>query len=100
MPEEYAKWKEDPFRYRFPGGESYMDLCHRLSSLVLELERTRKPVVVISHQSTLQALYAYFRAVPVRKAPGVDLQRHSVIVLTPHNYGWKESRLNVDDEKS
>ena len=34
MPDEYKKWKEDPFLYRFPGGESYMDLCHRLSDLV------------------------------------------------------------------
>ena len=34
MPDEYQKWKEDPFLYRFPGGESYMDLCHRLSDLV------------------------------------------------------------------
>jgi len=95
LPEEYRLWKRDPFRYRFPGGESYMDLCHRLSSVVLELERTRKPVVVVSHLSTLQALYSYFRAIPVDRAPSVDIKRHTVLILTPNQYGWKERRIGV-----
>eukprot|EP00472_Partenskyella_glossopodia_P006290 CAMPEP_0197522340 /NCGR_PEP_ID=MMETSP1318-20131121/7500_1 /TAXON_ID=552666 /ORGANISM="Partenskyella glossopodia, Strain RCC365" /LENGTH=394 /DNA_ID=CAMNT_0043074693 /DNA_START=12 /DNA_END=1196 /DNA_ORIENTATION=- len=95
MPDEYKKWKEDPFLYRFPGGESYMDLCHRLSDLVLELERTRRPVVVVSHLSTLQALYAYFRGFDIRLAPKVDIPRHCLIELSPNQYGWKEKRTYI-----
>jgi len=97
LPEEYGKWRKDAFRYRFPGGESYMDLCHRLSPLVLEIERTRRPVVVISHLSTLQALYAYFKAVPVHLAPTLKVKRHSLIILHPHIYGWKETNIDIDN---
>ena len=89
MPAEYDKWKMDPYRYRFPCGESYMDLCNRLTSVVLEIERTRRPVVVVSHLSTLQALYSYFMAVPNKLAPTVKIPRNTAIVLTPHQYGWK-----------
>jgi len=95
LPEEYEKWQRDKFRYRFPGGESYMDLCHRLSTLVLELERTKRPVVVVSHLSTLQALYSYFRAIPVRKIPSVKIKSHTMVILSPHQYGWKEKRIEI-----
>jgi broad specificity phosphatase PhoE len=32
-------------------GESYQDLILRLDSVVIELERTRKPVLVIAHNA-------------------------------------------------
>ncbi|GAB5354813.1 hypothetical protein AAMO2058_000151500 [Amorphochlora amoebiformis] len=89
LPDDYKMWKKNPFRYRFPGGESYMDLCHRLSPLVLELERIRRPVVV--------ALYAYFKAIPIDLAPTVKLEQHTVIILTPNQYGWKERKRNLDN---
>ena len=61
--------------------------------LVVELERIRAPVVVVSHVSTLQVLYAYFRAIPVADAPDVDIPLNTVIDFTPHQYGWIERRL-------
>jgi len=60
MPEEIAKWKENPFCYRFPCGESQQDLVVKLQSFIQEIEGHVRPVLVISHISTLQVLYGYF----------------------------------------
>ncbi|XP_057987570.1 6-phosphofructo-2-kinase/fructose-2,6-bisphosphatase isoform X3 [Hevea brasiliensis] len=50
MPEEYESRKKDKLRYRYPRGESYLDVIQRLEPVIIELERQRAPVVVISHQ--------------------------------------------------
>jgi len=39
MPEEWAQFMSDPFRFRVPNGESYLDLVRRLESFVLHMER-------------------------------------------------------------
>jgi broad specificity phosphatase PhoE len=36
-------------------GESYQDLILRLDSVVIELERTRKPVLMITHNAVLHS---------------------------------------------
>lgn len=87
---------KDPFHYRIPGGESYADLIQRLEPLVVDLERLRKPVLVVSHLSTLQALYAYFSDQPVTSAPLLSIPLHTVIELIPNQYGWTERRYNLD----
>ncbi|KAG8371464.1 hypothetical protein BUALT_Bualt13G0090300 [Buddleja alternifolia] len=60
MPEEYESRKRDKLRYRYPRGESYLDVIQRLEPVIIKLERQRAPVVVVSHQAVLRALYAYF----------------------------------------
>lgn len=37
------------FRYPGAGGESYLDIIERLKPIILELERCRDDVVVVSH---------------------------------------------------
>jgi 6-phosphofructo-2-kinase/fructose-2,6-biphosphatase len=37
-------------RYRYPRGESYLDVIQRLESVIVELERQSAPVLVIAHQ--------------------------------------------------
>ncbi|ONK62588.1 uncharacterized protein A4U43_C07F5670 [Asparagus officinalis] len=45
MPEEYESRKKDKLRYRYPRGESYLDVIQRLEPVIIELERQRAPVV-------------------------------------------------------
>ncbi|KAJ6895897.1 6-phosphofructo-2-kinase/fructose-2,6-bisphosphatase-like isoform X2 [Populus alba x Populus x berolinensis] len=52
MPEEYEARRKDKLRYRYPRGESYLDVIQRLEPVIIELERQRAPVVVISHQAS------------------------------------------------
>ncbi|XP_016436957.1 6-phosphofructo-2-kinase/fructose-2,6-bisphosphatase isoform X2 [Nicotiana tabacum] len=72
MPEEYESRKNDKLRYRYPRGESYLDVIQRLEPVIIELERQRAPVVVISHQAVLRALYAYFADRPLNEIPHIE----------------------------
>lgn len=97
MPEEFSKWKEDPFSYRFPGGESILDMNKRLSDIVLEIERLQAPTIVVSHLSTIQSLIAYFTGIDRKQIPFVPVPQHSVIILTPNIYGWTQKTITEDD---
>ncbi|XP_039803338.1 6-phosphofructo-2-kinase/fructose-2,6-bisphosphatase-like isoform X2 [Panicum virgatum] len=56
MPEEFESRRKDKLRYRYPRGESYLDVIQRLEPVIIELERQRAPVVVISHQMPLHTI--------------------------------------------
>ncbi len=112
MPNEWAAWRADPFRYRFAGGESYKDVVQNVEPLILDLERQvphvtvhctanpvltlcvvclvkTTPILVVSHLSTLQVLFGYFVGCPVDSFATLSLPRHTVVQLTPNQYGWK-----------
>lgn len=55
-PREFALRDQDKFHYRYPKGESYEDLVHRLEPVIMELER-QKNVLVICHQVCGCVLY-------------------------------------------
>ena len=97
MPREWARFCDDPFTYRIPGGESYFDLVQRMSSFVIELERETRAVLIVSHLSTLQVLYGYLIGHPPHRSHSLQVPRHTLIELTPTNYGWSERRLTFDE---
>lgn len=41
---------QDKLAYRYPRGESYLDVIARLEPMILEMERHREPLLIISHQ--------------------------------------------------
>lgn len=53
-PDEAAARKRDKLRYRYPAGESYMDVIQRVEPVIIELERERETVVVVAHQAVLR----------------------------------------------
>lgn len=99
MPEEYEARRRDKFIYRYPRGESYQDIILRLDPVIIELERTRRPVMVIAHNAVIRALYAYFQGVPRERCPHLPIPLHSVIELTPHAYGCHESRVALEPQR-
>ena len=96
LPDEYAARRRNKFTYRYPRGESYQDVIQRLDPMIIELERTRKPVLVIAHNAVLRALYAYFQGIPRERCPYLAIPLHSVIELTPHAYGCHETRVALE----
>lgn len=50
FPEEYAARQADKLRYRYPRGESYMDIIARLEPVIFEMERQKAPLLIIAHQ--------------------------------------------------
>lgn len=93
MPNEFAARSRDKFRYRYPRGESYEDVIARLDTVIIELERTRRPVLVVAHQAVLRAIYAYFHNIPPEQCTRLQIPLHTVIHLQPHAYGCQEERM-------
>lgn len=91
-PEEFKRRQKDKLTYRYPRGESYMDVTLRLEPLAQEMERVREPVLIVGHQGILRILYAYFMGLDRKEAPYVSIPLNNVIELTPHAYGCHERR--------
>jgi len=87
MPDDYAARSRNKFTYRYPRGESYEDIVHRLEPVIIELMRHRGPILIVSHQATLRVLYAYLTDKPPETCPDALVPLHTVIQLTPRAYG-------------
>ncbi|XP_066164654.1 6-phosphofructo-2-kinase/fructose-2,6-bisphosphatase isoform X3 [Oryza sativa Japonica Group] len=96
-PEEYESRSKDKLRYRYPRGESYLDVIQRLEPVIIELERQRAPVVVISHQAVLRALYAYFADKPLEELPNIEIPLHTIIEIQMGVAGVQEKRYKLMD---
>ncbi|XP_052185100.1 6-phosphofructo-2-kinase/fructose-2,6-bisphosphatase-like isoform X1 [Diospyros lotus] len=97
MPEEYESRMKDKLRYRYPRGESYLDVIQRLEPVIIELERQRAPVVVISHQGVLRALYSYFADRPLKEIPHIEMPLHTIIEIQMGVTGVQEKRYKLMD---
>ena len=95
-PKEYEERNRDKLRYRYPRGESYMDMILRIEQIIFELEREDGPVIVIAHQGILRCLYGYFALVPIEEIPTLDIPKHTVIKFIPKTYGFDEERIFLD----
>eukprot|EP01006_Ploeotia_vitrea_P012664 TRINITY_DN33485_c0_g1_i1.p1 TRINITY_DN33485_c0_g1~~TRINITY_DN33485_c0_g1_i1.p1 ORF type:complete len:472 (-),score=26.35 TRINITY_DN33485_c0_g1_i1:155-1570(-) len=93
-PDEFAKRSKDKYNYRYPNGESYHDLMKRLEPLIMELERVKKPILIVCHQAVLRCLYAYLldkvpetcvrTAIPLHTVFQFEVQSDGSAVVTPH----------------
>eukprot|EP00814_Leptocylindrus_danicus_P003840 CAMPEP_0116042932 /NCGR_PEP_ID=MMETSP0321-20121206/26021_1 /TAXON_ID=163516 /ORGANISM="Leptocylindrus danicus var. danicus, Strain B650" /LENGTH=481 /DNA_ID=CAMNT_0003523577 /DNA_START=351 /DNA_END=1793 /DNA_ORIENTATION=+ len=101
-PQWYSELESDPYKTRFPGGESYHDLVNRLESCLIDMEQQVSPVLVVSHVSVIQCLLAYFRNTPVQKCTSIEVPLHTVIEMSPmKGAGWYETHYalgNVAEE--
>jgi len=95
-PEEYAMRKEDKLGYRYPRGESYLDVISRLDPLVHELESYQEPVLIVGHQAVLRLIYAYFTGKPRDECPRLSFPLNTIIKLTPRTHDCDEQRITLD----
>jgi broad specificity phosphatase PhoE len=98
FPEEYEERNKDKLNYRYPRGESYMDVIQRIEPMIFELERRRGPVIIVGHQGMIRCLYGYFACVPIENIPSLDIPIHTVIKFIPEAYGFSEQRFFIDPE--
>ncbi|KAG2485295.1 hypothetical protein HYH03_015969 [Edaphochlamys debaryana] len=86
-PDEFAARSKDKLRYRYPAGESYMDVIQRLEPVIIEMEREKECIVVVGHQAVLRAILGYFMAKPLASIPTLDVPLHTLIELRPRPDG-------------
>ncbi|RIA85423.1 6-phosphofructo-2-kinase-domain-containing protein [Glomus cerebriforme] len=100
-PEEYNARKNNKLYYRYPGmgGESYLDVIHRVNPLIIELERMTDNIMVITHRVVLRILLAYFLDVEKEKVPNMDVPLHTIYCLQPKPYGTELTKWKYDDDQ-
>jgi broad specificity phosphatase PhoE/predicted kinase len=93
MPDDFAARARDKFRYRYPRGESYADVIQRLEPVIVELEHERSPLLIVGHQAVIRVLYGYLMGKPQDECPHLQIPLHTVVQLTPTEYGYQEERF-------
>ena len=93
--------KKDKLRFRYPQGESYLDLFERLRYFVLQLTNYNKPILIVAHNAIIKVLLGYFEEKKHEDIPHSDIDLNTVIKLTPNskNYDIEYKNL-VNDIKN
>lgn len=86
-PGRHKERSADKLRWRYPRGESYLDVVGRLEPIFINGERQTAPILVIAHQAILKVLACYFGDKSPQDVPDFPVRRHSVLKLTLHSYG-------------
>mmetsp|Transcript_22441 Transcript_22441/g.30853 ORF Transcript_22441/g.30853 Transcript_22441/m.30853 type:complete len:598 (+) Transcript_22441:33-1826(+) len=96
MPDEYEARQKDKLRYRYPRGESYEDLVRRVEPVIMELERSRRPLLILGHQAVLRCLYAYLTDTDQEDMPHIEIPIHTVMKITTHAYGTRVENFKIE----
>ena len=83
-------------------GESYLDVINRLRPILIELERQRKSVLLVTHLAVQRCLYSYFTGTDAEAIPYLPLPAGAVLELTPTPHGTQVRThiLLPDDEEA
>ena len=100
FPKEAGLRKKDKLTYRYPRGESYLDVIQRLEPLVQEIERHRESLLIVGHQGVLRMIYAFYSGINREDAPHQELKLNHVTVLTPHAYGCGCEVVNLLEKET
>lgn len=90
FPEEWGRRSVDKLAYRYPRGESYLDVIARLEPIIIEMERHQESLLIIAHQGILRIIYAFYMGLSRAEAPYVSIPLNTVVKLVPGAYGCPE----------
>lgn len=96
-PDLWAARERDKLNFRYPNGESYQDVIGRLRPIIIELERQRRSILVISHLAVQRCLYAYFTGTPMEEIPYLNMDMHTVVELRPGAFDCQVRSENLWD---
>lgn len=69
----------DKLNFRYPQGESYLDLIQRVKKAVVKIESRRKDVLVIAHRAVNRCLFSYFVPTPLEQVPYIEMPLDRVL---------------------
>jgi len=95
FPEEFARRSVDKLAYRYPRGESYLDVIARLEPIIIEMERHKEPLLLVGHQGIIRIIYAFYMGLTRAEAPYVSIPLNCVIQLTPSAFNCIERRHDL-----
>lgn len=95
-PNDAEEREKDKLRYRYPEGESYLDVIQRIEPVLFEIEKSREPVIIVAHQAIIRCLYAYFCENNIEEVPHLSIPLHTVIKIVPEIYHAEEYRYALE----
>ncbi|KAI8997407.1 6-phosphofructo-2-kinase-domain-containing protein [Pilobolus umbonatus] len=100
FPSEFKARQDNKLYYRYPGmgGESYLDVIHRLQSMIIELERMSQSCLIITHRVVLRILLGYLLEWSQTQMPHMLVPIHTVYELRPKPYGVELTSWSYDEE--
>ncbi|CAG9788609.1 unnamed protein product [Diatraea saccharalis] len=97
FPQEFAWRDQDKLRYRYPWGESYIDIMTRLRPVLSALEDEHN-VVVVGHQAVLRCMLGYFLDAKLDELPYMTVPLHTIVKLTSYGYKYKVEMIKMPIE--
>lgn len=88
FPQEFAWRDQDKLKYRYPHGESYLDLLQRVDSVVQGL-LPKTDVLVVSHQAVLRCIMAYFMGSTPEEVPYINVPLHTLLAVRSYGYEFQ-----------
>ncbi|XP_037037653.1 6-phosphofructo-2-kinase/fructose-2,6-bisphosphatase-like isoform X1 [Bradysia coprophila] len=88
FPQEFAWRDQDKLKYRYPHGESYLDLLQRVDSIVQAL-LPKTDVLVVSHQAVLRCIMAYFMGSTPEEVPYINVPLHTLLAVRSYGYEFQ-----------
>ncbi|KNC76284.1 hypothetical protein SARC_11208 [Sphaeroforma arctica JP610] len=64
----------------------------------MELERTNRPLLVVSHRATMRCLFAYLLDIPAEDIPFTPIPLHTVIRVITTGYGTTIDYYDLSEE--
>jgi len=80
-PKDFAERDQDKLRYRYPCGESYIDVCTRLME-VMPTMMTTDNLLIIAHQAVLRCLVNFLRKNDMKRMPYEKIPLHTLFKVT------------------
>jgi len=80
-PVEYEKRQEDKLGYRYPNGESYIDLTDRVRKGLDKLDFDQKDYFLICHQAVARCVLGIVLNLPLERVPHLEIPLHTVLKL-------------------
>lgn len=87
--------KVNKLEYRYPEGESYIDLFERLRGFVLQLGSFDKPILIVAHNAIIRVLLSYFQEIDKETIPHLNINLGQVIKLTPNSKYYNIENINL-----
>ncbi len=91
FPQEWERRNVDKLAYRYPRGESYLDVIARLEPIIIEMERHQENLLIVAHQGILRIIYAFYMGLSRSEAPYVSVPLNCVVELVPAAYDCVEN---------
>lgn len=97
FPRELALRDREKLKYRYPQGESYIDVMNRLVPVLTQLE-SETNVLTVSHQAVLRCVLGYFLDTPPEEIPYIHVPLHTIIKLTLQGYNYNMETIKMPIE--